>query len=187
MLTSQLLEQCLAARTQMHDYLPAIEVVCGAHDQAPALGAINQLDRAVMRKLQSLRKAPDLGRLTRRKAANGQQELILLRMKVGAPRCLLTEAQKAAYLIAKFCLRDELGVERTDFVADFMSCHDIIVNIPSLLGQKRLVRHHNFQTTARFITGWLPAKLSIYNAEFAHTAVARDVSESTAEPEEKRR
>jgi hypothetical protein len=134
-LAYQPLKQGLATRTEMYDYLPTIEVVCRAHDEAPALGAVNQLDGAVMCKLEPLGEAADLGWLARGQAADSQQELILLRMKVGAPRCFLAEAQKPAYLITKFCLRHKLGVERCG-VASFMSCHDIHLNAASLPGQK---------------------------------------------------
>ena len=60
-LVCQPLKQELATRTEMYDYLPAIEVVCRAHDEASALGAVNQLDGAVMRKLEPLGEAADFG------------------------------------------------------------------------------------------------------------------------------
>jgi len=138
-LACQSLKQGLATRTEMYDYLPAIEVVCCAHDEASALGAINQLYGAVMCKLEPLSEAADLGRLARGQAADSKQKLILLGMKVGAPRCFLTEAQEPAYLITKFCLRHELGAERGG-VASFMSCHDIILNAACLAGQKNTLR-----------------------------------------------
>jgi hypothetical protein len=95
----------------MHDDLTAIVMVARPHHQTTVFGAVNELDCAVLFKLQPLCQSADPGLLSRGQAANRQHKLILLRVQASRPRRLLAEVQEAAYLIAEFCLRDKFPVQ----------------------------------------------------------------------------
>ncbi len=109
-LMGKLLKERFTLLREMHDDLPAVLAVAGAHDQATALSAINQLHCAVMLKLQALGQKSDRGLIWAGQAANRQQQLILLGMQSDAPRRGLAEVQETAYLVAELGLRDTFCV-----------------------------------------------------------------------------
>jgi hypothetical protein len=104
------LQQGLALFRQVHDHLPAILRVARAHYQPALLGAVDEFDGAVVLKLQPLRQVSNRWLVLTGQPADGQQELILLRMQSPAPRCRLAEMQETAYLVAELGLGDEFRV-----------------------------------------------------------------------------
>jgi len=65
-----------------------------APDEAPALQAIDQLDRAVVLDLEPLRQLADRRLPIRRQPPQRQEQLVLLRLETDGARCLLAPAQE---------------------------------------------------------------------------------------------
>jgi len=92
-------ENLFSFRSEVNADLPAIDAVAlPLYEPAPHR-SVHQFDGTVMSYLQPFRKDTNGRFCARRQTANGEQELVLLRVNAGSLRGLLAEAQKPAYLI----------------------------------------------------------------------------------------
>src|SRR5712664_4410796 len=116
-----LLEQLLSSRKQRHQDAPAIIPVAAPAHVAMGLQPVDQFDRAVMLQRQPVRQGPDGSFFTFRKAANRQQEQILLRLQARLLRHRVPFADKLANEVTEF--REGLVLRRGDFF-----CHEITIS-----------------------------------------------------------
>src|SRR5216684_1870010 len=116
-----LLEQLLSPRKQRHQDAPAIVPVAAPAHVAMGFQPVDQLDRAVMLQCQPVRQGPDGSFFAFGKAADRQQEQILLRLEARLLRHRVSFADKLANEVTEF--REGLVLRRGDFF-----CHEITIS-----------------------------------------------------------
>lgn len=99
-----------ACGRESDDDAAAVGIVPLALHEALPGGAVDQFDGAVVVQQQAIREVADGHRLIVGEAAQGQEELVLLRLKSGLARRLLAEMEEAAEAIAEFGQGLVLGV-----------------------------------------------------------------------------
>lgn len=97
----QALQDGLAGRPELHDHAPPVTRVDPPRDHAAPDEPIDQLDRAVVAKLQALGEGSDRHRFPAVQALRLQQEQILLRLDARRPRRLLSDPEEASEVVAK--------------------------------------------------------------------------------------
>src|SRR5712692_10937734 len=116
-----LLEQFLSPRQKRYQDAPAVVPAAAPACVAVGLQPVDQLDRAVVLQRQPLRQGPDGSFFAFGKAADRQQEQILLRLQARLLRHRVPFADKLANEVAEF--RERLVFRRGDFF-----CHEITIS-----------------------------------------------------------
>src|SRR5690349_4569823 len=98
----QFVQNLLALRSKLHQYLPRIVRVACSLDESEMLKAVDKPDRTVVPNEKSFGKMTDGRQNIRRQALEDQQSLMLLRFDSEGLRGFLTEVEKAADLKPKF-------------------------------------------------------------------------------------
>src|SRR6267143_946180 len=107
------LEQLLAARQQGYQYAPAVVTVAAPAHVAVRLQPVDEFDGAVMFQRQPVRQGPDGSLFAFGKAADGQQEQILLRLQARRLRHRVPFTDELANEVTE--LREGLILRRGDF------------------------------------------------------------------------
>src|SRR3954471_24630000 len=90
----QFVQNLLALRGKLHEYLPSIVRVACSLDQSEMLEAIDEPDGAVVPNEESFSKMTDSRQTVRWKTLNNQQSLMLLRFDAELLRGFLTEVKE---------------------------------------------------------------------------------------------
>lgn len=98
----QLSQQSVAFGSEVDGDLAAVNSVALPLNQSVGDGTVNQFYRAVMADLQALRDGANAGLDLWRKSADGEQQLVLLRVHAGGAGRLLAEGQKFPDLVPEF-------------------------------------------------------------------------------------
>src|SRR6267143_4397676 len=106
-------EQLLAARQQGYQYAPAVVTVAAPAHVAVRLQPVDEFDGAVMFQRQPVRQGPDGSLFAFGKAADGQQEQILLRLQARRLRHRVPFTDELANEVTE--LREGLILRRGDF------------------------------------------------------------------------
>lgn len=90
----ELVKDLLALPRQAQDRTALVVLVDGSFDKIFAFGAINQLNGAVVLETEMARSIGDRDGRAIGGTGNLEQQLMLLRLKAGGDRCILTELDK---------------------------------------------------------------------------------------------
>ena len=122
----QFVQNLLALRGKLHEYLPSIVRIACSLDESEMLEAIDKPDGAVVPNEESFSKMTDGRQTVRWKALKNQQSLMLLRFDAELLRGFLTEVQEPPDLKPKFfelakfrCLKVETVVPHCYIVARY--------------------------------------------------------------------
>src|SRR5579862_431018 len=96
-------------RRQGHDHLPTVARMRRTPYDATRFAPVDELDGAVVAKLQTVGQRPDRRGGAVRHAAHREQELVLLRLQTHVACRLLAEVQETAQLVAKTRQRTIVG------------------------------------------------------------------------------
>jgi len=95
------LELLDAGGLEREQHLAPIVARALASNETARLELVDERDRRVMLEAESLGDGSNRGLAARRQSAQGEQELVLLRLDVGAARGALAEGEEAPELVAK--------------------------------------------------------------------------------------
>ncbi len=130
MMDGELTQPFSALFSEEDENLAPVDVAARTPDEPALLGAVDEFGGAVVLELEALGEFTDRRRAVRRHPFDGEEELMLLRFKIGRPRDPLTDAQEAAQPVAKLRQRPVLGVRdlllHFGLSLDKVSCYDIL-------------------------------------------------------------
>ena len=109
MIERKLLEDVFSLRGECDKDFALISFIAGAYNETALNEAINQFDRAMMLDLQAFGQLTDGGLAPARQAFQGEQQLVLLRLKAARTNGLFTQTEKATKLVAKLGQRLVIG------------------------------------------------------------------------------